>query len=40
MDVLSIIGAVLLVAAVWIPWGSLLDWVREEIESKPKSDVM
>jgi hypothetical protein len=36
----SILGAVLLFAAVAVPWGSLLDWAREEIKSKPRNDVV
>jgi hypothetical protein len=40
MGVLSIIGALLLAALVWIPWASIFDWAREEIKSKPKSDVV
>jgi hypothetical protein len=40
MDVLSIMGAILLVVLVWIPWSSVIDWAREEIKSKPKSNVV
>jgi len=38
--VLAIVGAVLLAVLVWTPWISLIDWMKEEIKSKPKSDVL
>jgi hypothetical protein len=28
-----------LVVLVWTPWTSVLGWLKEEIKSKPKSDV-
>jgi hypothetical protein len=40
MHLLSIIGAVLLAVLVWIPWASIFDWVREEIKSKPRNNVV
>jgi len=40
MFVSSIIGGVLLFMAGAVPWGSLLDWAREEIKSKPRNGVV
>jgi len=40
MGALAIVGAVLLAVLVWTPWISIIDWVKEEIESKPKSEVL
>jgi hypothetical protein len=39
-DTFVILGALLLWALVAMPWGSLIDWAKEEIKSKPKREVM
>jgi hypothetical protein len=39
MNLLWIVGAALLWLLVYVPGGSVLDWAREEIKSKPKNVV-
>jgi hypothetical protein len=33
-----ILGAIL--RAVFVPWGILFDWAKEEIKSKPRKEIM
>jgi hypothetical protein len=39
-DAIWIFGALFFAVLVWTPWGSLFDWAKEEIKSKPKRHVL